>query len=203
LNTPLCFLDTLGFENLIQRGNVIPAPASVLIARQAKIGSGNRFYPNVVIEIHGHGTIQIGDGNVFHPGTFIVAADGGEILIGNSNEFLETGVSLKANRAGACIRVGQGGRYGGVEVIGRVQLGSGSQVLGVGRITLHDSVLEAGAPYSCPDVPRRGAVLKGCGVAKGLHVPTGQVIEGWGVLCAADLRPQILNHPPPMKGEIP
>jgi hypothetical protein len=54
---------------LHSRTNVIFDPFSTLISRSLALGSGNIFYPNVVIETEADGRMTIGNHNIFlqHP----------------------------------------------------------------------------------------------------------------------------------------
>jgi hypothetical protein len=176
---------------LVDRGNAVLDPFSLLIGRDVAIGTGNVFYPNVTIG--GDGAIAIGERNTFHSGTALLAA-GGHILVGSRNQFGEGGFVAKADRPGASIEIGDGGRYlGGAAVYGAAQLGSGSQILG--PVAVQDCILAAGGSYEEPDPDARGAVLKGVGRARHLTLATGQVIQGNGVFDAADIRWQSFYHP--------
>ena len=52
-----------------------------------------------------------------------------------------------------------------------------------------------GGSHAEPDPNRRGGVLKGAGVARGLHVPQGGVIQAFGIFDTASLRRQVEFHP--------
>jgi len=169
------FLTFSGMMELCKRGNIIFDPFSVLISSRAAIGSGNTFYPSVLIECNAPGELVIGDGNVFFSGCRLLA-DPGKIRIGNANQFGEGGCFIKANRAGALINVGDNGRYvAGTWLLGTSTLGSGSQV--IGQIHVEDCELAGGDSHACDDPNRRGAVLKGSGDARGLCVRAGYVIR--------------------------
>jgi hypothetical protein len=176
---------------LVDRGNAVLDPFSLLIGRDAAIGSGNLFYPNVTIG--GAGTITIGDENTFHSGSALFAA-GGRIVVGSQNQFGEGGFTAKADRPGAAIEIGDHGRYvGGAAVYGAAQLGSGSQILGA--IAVQDCWLAAGGSFAELDPDARGAVLKGVGRARGLTLARGEVIQGNGVFDAKDIKWQSFYHP--------
>jgi hypothetical protein len=166
-------------------------PASTLVSRAAAIGPGNVFYPAVVIVVSPGAAVAIGSDNVFWPGTAIVAR-GGRIAIGARNEFGPGGATLLLD-AGE-ISIGDGGRYReGVSLHTGCRFGSGTQVLG--PIQAQECILDAGGSYADAAVDLRGAVLKGTGRARGLHVGRGQVILGEGRFDAKDVRPQSYFHP--------
>jgi hypothetical protein len=180
--------------DLDRRGNIIFDPMSVFISRLAVIGSGNRFLPTVLIECSEPGSLVIGDNNTFFSGCRLLAAPGA-IRIGNGNQFGEGGCIIKANRSGAQISIGDGGRYlGGAWVFGATTLGSGSQV--IGQIHVDDCDLAAGETYMYDDPDRRGAVLKGIGDARSLRISVGHVIRSAnGQFQQADEQPQRVFHP--------
>jgi hypothetical protein len=180
---------------LVADGNLVPDPFSVLISRFVTLGTGNLLYPGVVLEGRDGAPLAVGDRNRFHGPTLIVA-ETGPIQIGHDNQFGEGGFTARANRAGAGIRIGDGGRYlGGVTVLGQTRLGSGSQVLGA--ITLDDCDLGDGRPYAEPDPDLRGAVLKGQGLARRLRLAVGEVIVGDRAFRQQDLQRQTDFHPKP------
>jgi hypothetical protein len=169
------FLTFFGMMELCKRGNIIFDPFSVLISSRAAVGSGNTFYPSVLIECNAPGELAIGGGNVFFSGCRLLA-DPGTIRIGNANQFGEGGCFVKANRTGGKIDIGDNGRYvAGAWLLGMSRLGSGSQV--IGQIHVEDCELGGGESHACADPDRRGAVLKGSGDARGLSVRTGYVIR--------------------------
>ena len=189
----LGFLTLAETMALADRGTLVLDPFSVLIARRAGIGRDNVFHPGVTLACGPAAVLQLGDGNVLHPGT-LIAAETGTIRIGDRNQFGEGGFTARANRDGAAIAIGDGGRYlSGATIQGRSTLGSGSQVLGA--ITVDDCSLGAGRRFSDPDPDARGAVLKGTGSARGLVLEAGQVIAGWGPFRIEDLKPQSFFHP--------
>jgi hypothetical protein len=179
--------------DLVARGNVVFDPFSTLIAATARIGTGNVFHPCVTLEVSPEAELVIGDDNLFHPTTVIGAATG-PIRIGSANQFGEGGFTARANRPGATIVIGDGGRYlGGAAVHGASRLGSGSQFLGA--ITAEGCELEGGESHRHPDPDRRGGLLKGSGVARDLRVRVGHVIVGSGRFRAEDHEPQRNHHP--------
>ena len=81
---------------------------------------------------------------------------------------------------------------GGSAVLNNV-IGRGAQVLG--PIRMQECRLEDGGSHVEPDPDRRGGVLKGAGVARGLSVPRGGVIQAFGTFEAGALRRQVEFHP--------
>lgn len=180
---------------LSRRGNIIYDPCSVLISSHAVIGHGNTFFPGVYLFCAGSGVLEIGNDNTFHTNA-LVEASVGNIRIGSHNQFGEGGFTAKANRPGASIEIGDGGRYlNGAAVFGTATLGSGSQILGA--ITADGCRLEAGGSFREPDPDRRAGLLKGAGVARDITVPAGHVIVGAGTFSASDLQLQSNFHPKP------
>jgi hypothetical protein len=188
------FLTLQEMADLGRRGNIIFDPLSVFISARTVIGTGNRFFPTVLIESSAPGDLVIGDNNVFFSGCRLLA-DPGSIRIGNGNQFGEGGCFIKANRPNAQISIGDGGRYlAGVWLFGASTLGSGSQV--IGQVHVDDCELEAGETYLHGDPDRRGAVLKGVGDARGLRVSVGHVIRAEnGRFQQTDEQPQSIFHP--------
>jgi hypothetical protein len=173
--------------------NTVFDPSSLLISESITVGHGNVFYPNVVIQCDESGRIEIGDNNTFYPGTFIVCK-GGLVIIGTANTFGPAGCTLQTNDDKALIMIGDNGRYcNGVNMIGQAELGSGSQVLG--SITVQNCHLEAGGNFSEPDPDKRGAVLKGFGMARGLDLKVGQVVNGAGDFSNSQIEWQRAYHP--------
>ena len=177
---------------LIDNGNIILDPFSTLIGRHVRVGRGNVFYPTVSIWCDDASEITIADRNIFHVGTLLHAGPG-RIVIGTGNQLGESGFIAKANRSGAVIEIGDHGRYlGGASVYGVTQLGSGSQILGA--ISVENCILAPGASFTDPDPDARGAVLKGSGIARGLTLKRGEVIQGNGLFTAEAIKPQSFFH---------
>jgi hypothetical protein len=95
---------------LTQRGNVILDPFSILISENVEIGTGNIFYPNVILEANRGGSLILGSSNIFYPGAKLLA-DSGKIVVGDENEFGDGGVRIKANTSDELIEIGNRGRY--------------------------------------------------------------------------------------------
>lgn len=188
------FLPTDDLATTLGQHNTI-LDSSVLISKNAVIGNSNTFYPNVVIECQGEGQITIGDNNTFYPGTYILSS-AGAVKIGSNNEFGPAGLTIKANMADALIAVGDNGRYcDGASIMGKTNLGSGSQVLG--NITVQGCMLAAGGTHQEPDPDKRAAVLKGFGLARGITLEAGQVVNGSGKFADASVEWQHAYHPKP------
>jgi hypothetical protein len=178
---------------LIDAGNRIYDPYSVLISAKVRLGVGNTIFPCVYLLCLDAGELTVGAGNVFHTNTLLEAAQG-VIAVGSGNQFGEGGFTARANRPGAHIRIGDHGRYqNGAAVFGQSELGSGSQLLGA--ITMDSCRLEAGDNFRDPDPDRRAGLLKGSGMARKLTVPRGQVIVGAGTFEAENMQPQSDFHP--------
>lgn len=176
----------------LAKDNFIPDIFSVLVSKGVKIGVDNTICPCVTIICTETGVAEIGNQNVFNSGT-VILAETGPISIGSGNQFGEGGFVAKANRAGARIRIGDGGRYqGGVSIFGETDLETGSQVLGA--ISLDSCVLAAGGTFREPNPDRRGALLKGYGSARNLRLSVGEVILGNGSFVAAEVKKQSFFH---------
>lgn len=180
-------------NNSFRQRNAVLTADSFFVSDTVTIGQNNKFYPNVVIECQEGATVTIGDNNIFYPGTFIFAS-AGEITIGSGNEFGPAGCTIKANTPTAKITIGDRGRYcDGANVMGETDLGGGSQILGT--ITVQNCQLAAGGSFQDPDPDKRAAVLKGFGLARGLTLKAGQVINGSGNFADAPVELQRAYHP--------
>lgn len=178
--------------SLSGKGNVVLDPFSTLISDRCVIGSGNIFYPSLIIECDDEGGVEIGDDNTFFPNCMLVAKQG-LLVIGSKNQFGEGGCTIKANSPGALIRFEDDGRYiNGPIILGKSQLGSGSQVLG--PITVQDCILGGGKAFTAKDPDNQGAVLKGYGLARGLELATGDVINGQGSFSEQSIERQSAYH---------
>jgi carbonic anhydrase/acetyltransferase-like protein (isoleucine patch superfamily) len=169
-------------------------PCSTLVSPHVEIGPGTVLYPGVVISCDERSRCVIGADNVLWPGTVIIAAGGGVIEIGSGNQLGPGGVQVKANMADARIVIADGARLlNGPEVVGRSYIGEGCQVLG--SIAVQSVELAGGRSYTWPDVDERGAVLKGYGVARGLRLGVGDVVNGHGDFATAPVERQLAYHP--------
>jgi len=174
-------------------GNIVFDPFSTLVSRYALIGANNVFYPNVLITANGEGLLKIGSGNTFHSNTILEAVCG-SIAIGSGNQLGEGAFCAKANSPGAEIVMGNSGRYcGQIALFGKTILGTGCQILG--NITVYDCSLDDGQAHNYHNPDERGAVLKGLGTAKDIHLFKGYVINGWGTFSALKKTKQSFYHP--------
>jgi hypothetical protein len=187
-----------GFRNLAEtmelaETNTIFDPFSTLIARDADIGSGNLFYPGVVVRLDG-GACVIGDKNMFWPSTIIIAARDGRIRIGDGCSFGPGGARVLAYHPGAELRIDDRVRVlNGAEIVDSCHLGIGSQVLGA--ISARAVDLGGGGDFTEPNPDRRGAVLKGFGLARGTRLSIGEVMNGEGDFTDAEIERQLAYHP--------
>jgi carbonic anhydrase/acetyltransferase-like protein (isoleucine patch superfamily) len=172
-------------------------PASTLISADAVIAAGAVLYPTVVVQCDSASRITIGGGTVLYPGTLLLARSGGEIAVDEDCELGPGGVQLKANTPGSAIRIGRGARLlNGCEVVGVSSIGQGCQVLGA--ITARSVRLEGGrGGHSWPEPDERGAVLKGSGLAGGISLAMGQVMNLRPSFADATVEAQSAYHPRP------
>ncbi|HJP96912.1 MAG TPA: hypothetical protein VJ843_06115 [Candidatus Saccharimonadales bacterium] len=185
--SPKVLMGTVGIFNSVLD------PYSVLIGDKIKLGRNNVFYPNVIIECTDFGEISIGNDNTFYPGTYVFSSEG-SIVIGDSNEFGVGGCTIRANMPEADIRIGNNGRYcGGADIMGQTTLGNGSQILG--NITVQSCALAAGGTFKDPDPDKRASVLKGYGLARGIALSVGEVLNGMGNFAEGKVEQQSAYHP--------
>jgi carbonic anhydrase/acetyltransferase-like protein (isoleucine patch superfamily) len=191
------FLTGGELAGLGERGVEILGGCSCLISPSVAIAAGVRIYPNVILEADEESSIEIGPGTVLYPGAFVLATGGGEIVVGRSCELGPGGAQLKANRPGARIRLGDGVRLlNGCEVTGVSELGDGAQV--IGAVTAQSVRLEGGrGGHAWPDPDERGAVLKGFGLAREVHLRTGEVLNLTPSFAAAPVERQASYHSTP------
>ena len=177
---------------LVDNGNIIFDPLSVLISVSAVIGKGNTLYPCISLQVTEGSTLQIGDNNIFYSNTFFLA-DKGSLLVEDGNQFGDGGCTIKANVPQAKIEVGSHGRYvNGCQVYGKTTLGSGSQI--IGPIVAQNVDLAAGEAHSSVDYNEKAAVLKGHGLARDISVGKGEVINGQGSFVQSDIEKQVTYH---------
>ncbi|MFI5532493.1 hypothetical protein ACIA8O_28570 [Kitasatospora sp. NPDC051853] len=175
-------------------GNLVHDPFSVLISRRVTLGRGNVFYPGVTVECDPESSCAIGSGNVFRPGAVVLAEAGGSVRIGDGNLIGDGGARIKANRADAAVEVGDRARLlNGPEIVGRSVIGDGCQV--IGAIAAQSVRLTGGGDHAYPDPDGRGAVLKGSGLARGLALAVGEVVNGNGDFAVAPVERQRAYHP--------
>lgn len=158
-------------------------PSSTLISRKVQLGAGNVFYPGTVIAVDSQSSCVIGERNVFYPGAFLSAENGGMLLLGSDISLGPGGVQLTAGRADA-VAVGDKARLGqGAVVSGRSVLGSGSQILGA--VQAESVILADGGDHTSNPPEKRGSMLRGSGVARGLRLAPGDVIQAYGDFSSA------------------
>jgi carbonic anhydrase/acetyltransferase-like protein (isoleucine patch superfamily) len=188
------FLSIADTAALIGRGVTILDPHSTLVSEGVQLEAGVVVWPCVVLQRLADGELSVGSGTTLFSGTRIVSRKG-RVVIGQRVEIGEEGgFTIKADKPGVVIDIGDEARLlgGGSAMLNNI-IGRGAQVLG--PIRMQECRLDAGGSYAEPDPDLRGGVLKGCGVARGLHVPQGGVIQAFGVFDAASLRRQVEFHP--------
>jgi len=171
-------------------------PFSTLVSAEVDLAPGTTLWPGVILHAAEGGRIAIGERTQLFAGTRIVAV-GGRVTIGRDVELGEEGgFTIKAERSGCTIAIGDAARLlGGGSLMLDNSIGHGAQVLG--PIRMQHCILGAGDSYRDPDPDARGAVLKGSGVARDIRVPTGKVIQAFGLFSDAPMRNQSYFHPKP------
>ncbi|RWX79430.1 hypothetical protein EPK99_11525 [Neorhizobium lilium] len=177
-------------------GVAIFDPFSTLISAGVALSTGVTIWPGVTLQIREGGCIIIGSDVQLYPGTRIVSA-GGKVVVGPQAEIGEEGgFTIKAEGPVCEISIGQGARLlGGGSMTLNNRVGDGAQVLG--PIRMQNCQLGSGGTYNEPDPDKRGAVLKGSGVARQIDVPTGMVIQAFGLFSNSSMLPQSHFHPKP------
>ncbi|OJX72200.1 hypothetical protein [Leifsonia sp. 71-9] len=187
------FLSSDELSSIAERNTVLDLH-SVLVSRFATLGEGNTLYPGVVIQADDRSELTIGSDNVFYPGAFLLAESGGRLRIGSSGDYGPGGVQVKANAGSSEIRIGDGVRIAnGPEIVGLTSIGDGGQV--IGPIRAQSVQLAGGGDHQEPDPDRRAGVLKGVGLARGLVVGVGEVVNGLGDFAVAPIERQRFYHP--------
>ena len=188
------FISIAATTALAARGITVFDPFSTLVSADAVLDQGVILWPNVVVQVLQGGALRIAAGTVLFPGTRIVAR-GGQVAIGREVEIGEEGgFTIRADAPGIAITIGDGARLvGGGSLALANTIGRGAQVLG--PIGLQNCRLGDGGSYREPDPDLRGGVLKGSGVARGIDVPQGHVIQAFGLFSEAPLRRQSHFHP--------
>lgn len=178
---------------LARHGVELPDPGSVLVSGDVRLAEDVVLWPNVILQISEGGSIAIGPGANLFPGTRIVAA-GGSVTVGAGTEIgEESGFTVKAG-AGETIEIGDGARLlGGGSLALSNRIGHGAQILG--PIRCQNCRLGDGGTYRDPEPDGRGGVLKGSGVARGIEVPRGHVVQAFGLFAEAVMRRQSYFHP--------
>jgi carbonic anhydrase/acetyltransferase-like protein (isoleucine patch superfamily) len=178
---------------LSRLGVMLLDPGSVLVSGDVRLAEDVVLWPNVILQISAGGRITIGPGTNLFPGTRIVAS-GGSVTVGAGAEIGEEGgFTLKAGAA-ETIDIGDGARLlGGGSLTLSNRIGRGAQILG--PIRCQNCLLGDGGTYRDPEPDARGGVLKGSGVARGIEVPQGHVIQAFGLFAEAVMRRQSYFHP--------
>lgn len=188
------FLPVSALTTFSAKGVTILDPFSTLISSDVEIGPDVTLWPGTILQASDGGHIRIGEGCALYPATRMIAT-GGQIDIGARSEIGEEGgFTLKAEKPDQSIHVGRGARLlGGGSLTLDNRIGDGAQILG--PIRVQNCILGPGGTHRDPEPDLRGAVLKGSGVARGLEVPTGMVIQAFGLFSEAPLRQQSWFHP--------
>ena len=183
----LGFLTEAETEGLTFRGVVIPCPHATLVSPGVDLGSGVVLWPGAILQIAAGGSISLGEGAILYPGTRIVAT-GGAVAVGADAEIGEEGgFTIKA--IAEEITIGREARLlGGGSLTLSNRIGDGAQILG--PIRCQNCTLGAGGSHRHPVADERGAVLKGVGVARGITLSQGLVIQAFGLFADAPVRQQ-------------
>lgn len=178
---------------LAGRGVMLPAPHSVLVSRQVEFEPDVILWPNTILQAIDGGHISLGRGTQLFPGTRIVA-EGGSVVVGARSEIGEEGGFTVKAGTGETIAIGDGARLlGGGSLTLSNQIGRGAQILG--PIRCQNCSLGDGGTYRDAEPDERGGVLKGSGIARGINVPRGHVIQAFGLFSEGVLRRQSYFHP--------
>lgn len=190
----LGFLGLSETAGLAGRGVLVPAPGAVLVSPGVQFAAGVVLWPGVVLSVDAASRIAVGAGTQLFGGTRIVAVGGGTIEIGEAAEIGEEGGFTIKAEAGATIRIGDRARLlGNGSMTLNNDVGDGAQVLG--PIRLQACCLAGGGSWREPDPDARGAVLKGSGVARGIVLRRGEVIQAFGLFAGEPARRQTEFHP--------
>lgn len=154
------------------RAIIIPAPQTVLVTAH----------------------VTIAQGTILWPGTVLLADETSPLSIGEQAEIgFEGGFTIDARRSGG-INIGNRVRLlGGGSLSGTNKIGDGAQILGA--IRCQSCNLGAGGSHLEEDPDQRGAVLKGCGVARNITIEIGEVVQAFGLFADAAVRRQAEFHP--------
>ncbi|MBM6595837.1 hypothetical protein [Microvirga pudoricolor] len=190
----LGFMSAAQTAALGEAGILVPDPHSTLVSAGIDLAPGVVIWPGTVLSLTG-GSLSIRSGTHLYPGTRIVA-EGGAIAIGSDAEIGEEGGFTVKAGVGSSIAIGSRARLlGGGSLLLSNHLGDGAQVLG--PIRCQECRLGTGGSHREPDPDLRGGVLKGMGVARGIEVPQGYVVQAFGLFSEAPLRLQTHFHPKP------
>ena len=190
------FMSVEETADLAGSGVLVLDAFSTLVSRGAVLGEGIVLWPGTTVQTLESGSVSVGSRTILFPGTRIVARRG-RVTIGEAAEIGEEGgFTINADKPDDLIEVGGGARLlGGGSLTSSNYIGRGAQILG--PIRARNCRLADGGTYSEPDPDRRGGVLKGSGLARDLEVPTGCVIQAFGLFSDAPMRRQTYFHPKP------
>ena len=195
--------DVLSREELAELGGrvVVLVPGSVLVGRAVELGEGVVLYPGAVLQTDAVSSIRVGAGTVVYPGAFVSATRGGRVSGGAGAELGPGGLQVMADGPAAHVEIGDRARLmNGPEVVGASFVGDGAQI--IGPIRAQSVRLGAGRDHREPDPDLRGGVLKGVGLARGIRVGRGEVVNGLGSFADAPVERQRAYHPDaPATGE--
>lgn len=195
------FIDVSELKLLMaEQGVQILAPTATWISKGVSLGRGVVVYPNVVVTADREGAVSVGARSVLWPESLIVASDGGRVTIGEDCVLGPGGARLLANVKGAEIVLASEARVrNGAEVVGSSYLGVGAHVFGA--LSAQNVHLEDGrGGNSWPVANERGPVIKGTGVARGLRLERGQVVNGYQDLTTLPPEDQSVYHPEARRG---
>jgi len=178
---------------LAERGVILLDAGSTLISTGVRLESDVILWPNTILHCLEGGVVAVGQGAILHPGARALAA-GGRIEIGAGAEIGEEGGFTIKAEGSSVISIGRSARLlGGGSLTDANTVGAGAQILG--PIRCRNCRLGDGGSHREPDPDLRGGVLKGSGVARGLDVPQGFVVQSFGLFSEAPLRRQTDFHP--------
>ena len=188
----LGFLDIEGMAALAGSGAIIPCPMTTLVSPGVTLGVGVVLWPGVILQILGTGQLSVGPGAILYPGARLVA-EHSHISVGAGTEIGEEG-GFTIKSGGSDVAVGREVRLlGGGSLSFANTIGDGAQILG--PIRCQNCALGAGGSYRHAVADERGAVLKGSGVARGINLGRGEVIQAFGLFAEAPVRRQSFFHP--------
>ncbi|QQD77526.1 hypothetical protein I8920_07360 [Curtobacterium sp. YC1] len=150
-------------------------PTSALIGRDVTVGTGTVVHPSATLQTRAGGSAVIGSGVRIGPGPVTIVATAASVRIGDGVELGPGPVTIVAT--GSDVEIGSGARLtAGCLVEAPSTIGTGAQVLG--PVSVRDVVLGAGGDHHEPDPDRRGGVVKGAGLVRGVRVGRGEVVVG-------------------------
>jgi carbonic anhydrase/acetyltransferase-like protein (isoleucine patch superfamily) len=184
---------------LVHGGVRVLDPFSTLVSAGTEVGAETVLYPGVVLQRDPASTLLLGCRNVIYPGSVLLAEAGGRLVLGSGCEIGPGGVQIKANQPGSDIAIGDDVRLlNGCEIVGQSRLGKGCQI--IGAIAAQSIHLGGGAGgYTWPHPEERGALLKGSGLARGIRLRRGEVLNLQPDFASAAVEQQSAYHPRPAR----